>query len=163
MNKPEPNFEEMEKALLRLMPVAMEEEAQERMEAMLDGLAGDSKVVRSDFRKPSRWLAGTGIAAALGLGVYLSIPRQNSPVESVKSVPVAAQSDLPPELVFLSETDRVEGMSDEGLYIDTGGSAVRKVRIRVVVESQVRDEETGIVVMLTEPREEMYMVPVSTF
>jgi len=163
VNKPEPNFEEMEKALLRLMPVAMEEEAQERMEAMLDELAGDSKVVRSDFRKTSRWLAGMGIAAALGLGVYLSIPRQNSPVESVKSVPVSTQSDLPPELVFLSETDRVEGMSDEGLYIDTGGSAVRKVRIRVIEESQIRDEETGFVVMLTEPREEMYMVPVSNF
>jgi len=54
-------------------------------------------------------------------------------------------------------------MSDEGLYIDTGGSAVRKVRIRVIEESQIRDEETGFVVMLTEPREEMYMVPVSNF
>jgi len=163
VNKPEPNFEEMEKALLRLMPVAMGEEAQERMEAMLDGLAGDSKAPRFDFRNPAKWLACTGIAAALGLGVYLSIPRQNAPVKAVESVPVSTQSDLPPELVFLSETDRVEGMSDEGLYIDTGGSAVRKVRIRVIEESQIRDEETGFVVMLTEPREEMYMVPVSNF
>ena len=163
MNKPEPDFAEMENALLRLMPVAMGEEAQERMEAMLDGLAGDTKAAHSGFRKPVRWLAGTGIAAALGLGVYLSIPRQNAPVNAVESVPVSARGDLPPDLVFLSGTDRVEGMSDEGLYIDTGGSAVRKVRIRVIEESQIRDEETGIVVMLTEPREEMYMVPVSAF
>ncbi len=69
----------------------------------------------------------------------------------------------PPELIYLSESDRVEAMSDEGLFVDSGGSAVRKLRVRVIEESQIRDEETGIVVMLTEPREEMYMVPVSTF
>ena len=62
-----------------------------------------------------------------------------------------------PEMVFLSDVDRWR-ISDEGLYVDSGGSAVRKVRVRVVEESQIRDEETGIIVMLTEPREEMYMV-----
>lgn len=66
-------------------------------------------------------------------------------------------------MVFLTGSDRVEDAEDEGLFVDTGGSAVRKIRFRVVEETQVRDEETGIIVMLTEPREEQYMVPVSTF
>lgn len=161
MQKPDQNFEEMEKALSRLMPVAVSEDAQERMDEMLDQLAGDSKVARFDFRKSAKWLAAGGIAAALGLGAYVSVPDQNNPLKAIESV--SNQNDLEPELIFLSESDRVEGVSDEGLYIDSGGSAVRKVRIRVVGESQIRDEETGIVVMLTEPREEMYMVPVSTF
>ena len=163
MQKPDPNFEEMEEALRRLMPVAVSGDAQERLETMLDELAGDPEIERFDFRRPAKWLAGAGIAAALGLGIYVSVPRQSSPVKTVDSAPVSNPADLPPELVFLSESDRVEGVSDDGLYIDTGGSAVRKVRIRVIEESQIRDEESGIVVMLTEPREEMYMVPVSTF
>ena len=160
MQKPDHNIGDLEKALFRLMPVAMSEEARDRMETMIDGLAGDSKVSRFDFRKAAKRLAVGGIAAAIGFGVYLSIPSQR---ELVESAPISDQGDLPPELVFLSESDRVEGVSDEGLFIDSGGSAVRKVRIRVVEESQIRDEETGIIVMLTEPREEMYSVPVSTF
>ncbi len=161
MQKPDQNFEEMEKALSRLMPVAVSEDAQDRMDEMLDELAGDSEVTRFDFRKSAKWLAAGGIAAALGLGAYVSVPDQINPLKAIEFV--SNQNDLEPELIFLSESDRVEGVSDEGLYIDSGGSAVRKVRIRVVGESQIRDEETGIVVMLTEPREEMYMVPVSTF
>lgn len=163
MQKPDPAFEEMEKALLRLMPVAVSEDAQQRMDTILEELAGDSKVAHFDFRKPVRWVAGAGVAAALGFGVFLSLSPRESPAKGAVSAPVTPSSDLLPELVFLSEMDRVEGFSDEGLYVDSGGSAVRKVRVRMVEESQIRDEETGIVVMLTEPREEMYMMPVSTF
>ncbi len=160
MHKPnENNFSEMEKSLSRLMPVAISDGAQERMEEMLDGLAGDSRTARFDFRKSARWLGVGGLAAALGLSAYLFIPYQNGLAKSTD----AAAAGLPPELVYLSESDRVEGVSDEGLFVDSGGSAVRKVRVRMVEESRIRDEETGIIVMLTEPREEMYSVPVSTF
>jgi hypothetical protein len=54
-------------------------------------------------------------------------------------------------------------MSDEGLFVDSGGSAMRRLKVQVVEESKVRDNESGIVVTLCEPREEMYLVPVSTF
>ena len=133
MHKADQNLNEMEKALSRLMPVAISDGAQERMEDMLEGLAGDSKTARFDFRRSARWLGVGGLAAALGLGAFFSIPRHLVPVDSVSQ-----DSDLPPELVYLSESDRVEGVSDEGLFVDSGGSAVRKVRIRVVEESQIR-------------------------
>lgn len=158
MHKPDPRSEDIEKALLRLMPVAVNQDAQDRMDLMLDELAANEELVRFDFRKSVKWLAGGGIAAAFSLGVYFTLPH-----EETEGSPVSEQTDRQPDLVFLSESDRVEGFSDEGLFVDTGGSAVRKVSIRVVGESRIRDEETGIVVMLTEPREEMYMVPVSTF
>lgn len=163
MHKPDPTFDEMEKALLRLMPVAVSEEAQHRMDALLEDLSCDSKVTGFDFRRPLRRVVGTGLAAALGFGIFLSLPPGESPTIALGNTPDANSSDLPPELVFLSEADRVEGFSDEGLYVDSGGSAVRKVRVRMIEESHIRDEETGIVVMLSEPREEMYMMPVSTF
>ena len=64
---------------------------------------------------------------------------------------------------MLRQADRVEEVSDDGLYVDAGGSAVRRLRVRVVEESRMRDEETGIVVNLTAPREETYLLPISTF
>lgn len=145
------------------MPVAVSDAAHQRMDTILEDLAGDSKVAHFDLKMPVRWVVGMGVAAALGFGVFLSHSSRESPAKGVVNAPVFSSSDLPPELVFLSETDRVEGFSDEGLYVDSGGSAVRKVRVRMVEESQIRDQETGIVVMLTEPREELYMMPVSTF
>ncbi len=156
MRKPDQSFEDLERSLSRLMPVALGEGARERMDTMIDSLARDAGETGSDFRNPVKWLVCGGVAAALAIGAYVAIPHQ--PVKTVSQADETA-----PELIYLSEADRVEGVSDEGLFVDSGGSAVRKVRVRVVEESRVRDEETGIVVMLTEPREEMYMVPVSTF
>ena len=66
-------------------------------------------------------------------------------------------------MVVLAETDRVEEMSDAGLFVHAGGSAIRKLRVRVVEESRVRDRETGIELTVTAPRQETYLVPVSTF
>jgi hypothetical protein len=156
MRKPDAH-EEMEKALMRLMPVGLSEGAQSEIEAQIDELSGEVGVVRYDFSRPAKWLAATGIAAAVAIGVAVF------PIGGEKSSPVSAAPQVDPGLVFLTASDRVEDVSDEGLFVDAGGSAIRKVRVRVVEESRIRDEETGIVVMLTEPREEMYSVPVSTF
>ena len=156
MHKPEDEFMEMEKALARLLPVSIGEGAQARMEDMIDGLAGESETQKISLFPTWKWLATAGIAAVLSLGAFLTF--SSDPANKTTTALIET-----PEMVFLSESDRVEKVSDEGLYVDSGGSAVRKVRVRVIEESRIRDEETGIVVMLTEPREEMYMVPVSTF
>jgi hypothetical protein len=156
MHKPDAH-EEMERALMRLMPVSLSEGAQSEIEAQFDELAGEAGVVGFDFSRTTKWLAGTGIAAAVAIGFAVFLIGQQ------KASPVAATPQGDQGLVFLTASDRVENVSDEGLFVDAGGSAIRKVRVRVVEESRIRDEETGIVVMLTEPREEMYSVPVSTF
>ncbi|MBC7981107.1 MAG: hypothetical protein H7Y36_11140 [Armatimonadetes bacterium] len=166
MENPEVHAE-LEKALLRLMPVDLSESGKAGIEDMLDCLAGDGKVVGFQSRSYMKWSAAAGLAAA-AVFAFSSISFHDHSMgekvsESKSATMPAAKQELPPELVFLAELDRVENMSDEGLYVDAGGSAMRKVRIRVVEESQVRDEETGIVVMLTEPREEMFLVPVSSF
>ena len=61
-------YEEMEKALLRLVPAALSESAQAEMEARLDELAGDAGVIRHDFPRWAKWLGG--IAAAVTIGVF---------------------------------------------------------------------------------------------
>ena len=149
--------DEMEKALLRLMPAALSVGSQNEIDDMIDELADGAKVKRHGFGRPAAWLGVMGAAAALALGVFLI------PFGSDKASPLAA-SPLPQAgLVVLAETDRVENVRDAGLFVDAGGSAVRKMRVRVVEESRIRDEETGIELTLTVPREETYLMPVSTF
>ncbi len=160
MRTPDPH-EEIEAALRRLMPVPLSEGAQGSIGGMIDELAGEITVVPFNLSRSAKWMGLSGMAAAVALGITLfSNNRVSENLAALSGVP---ETELPPGLSFLAESDRVEGMSDEGLFVDAGGSALRKVRIRVVEESQVRDEETGIVVVLSEPREEMFLVPVSSF
>ena len=154
-------YDAMEKALLRLMPAALSETAQAGMEAQLDELSGsvevlsgDAVVIRHGFPRRAKWLCG--IAAAVTIWVFAF------PFGSQESAPLVgiAEDD---GMVVITELDRVENVLDEGLFVDAGGSAVRKMSVRVVGESTILDEETGIEVTLTEPRREMVLLPVSTF
>lgn len=158
MQEPDPH-EEMEKSLMRLMPVCLSEGAQAEIEAQIDELAGGENVVRYGFSRATRWIAGLGIAAAVSVGVFVS----GSGRDETARLADDGSADTGRGLVFLTGKDRIEHVSDEGLFVDSGGSAIRKVRVRVVEESRIRDRETGIEVMLKEPRVEMYLVPVSTF
>ncbi len=147
----------VEKALQRLMPSAISEELRAETEAMLDELSGPRGITLSSAPKRRRWIPATAAAITLicASGFYVK-------THTDRSVSVVVD-DIVPQLVSLAESDRIERVSDDGLYVDAGGSAVRKVRVRVVEESQMRDEESGIVFSVSEPREEMYLVPVSNF
>lgn len=152
-------YEEVEEALQRLMPVGLSSGVQENLEASLEDLAGESGMGILDFRAVGKWIAGLGIAAAVVLGIFSIFQRVAVPMDRD-----SAWIGMPErEMVFLGEADRVELVRDEGLYVDVGGSAVRKLRVRMVEESRMRDEETGFVVSLSSPREETYLVPISTF
>ena len=160
MRVPE-NHAEMEDALRRLMPVALRETMRVETEDLLDDLAGDAETGASSSMRVIAWLGAAGIAAAFGIAsLFFFKGGVNTSV--AKEYPVRAHEQSP-ELVFLTASDRVQTVTDDGMFVDSGGSAVRKVRVRLVEESSIRDEETGIIVQVTEPREEMYLVPVSRF
>lgn len=145
-------YEEMEMALMRLMPVALSDEAQAAMESKIDELACGG-LVRNDFSRRAGWIGGLAAALAAGVFAISSGPKETTPLAGME----------PSGMVVLAETDRVEEMSDAGLFVDAGGSAIRKLRVRVVEESRIRDRETGIELTVTAPRQETYLVPVSTF
>jgi hypothetical protein len=158
--KPDP-CAEIEDVLMRLMPVALSEGVQSEIDSEIDGLCGDMDLPSPNTVNFPRWIAASGIAAALVLG-FAFYPRAGKTGGGISSrQPLAAVGS--PGVVVLDEAERVERVSDDGLFVDSGGSAVRKVRVHLVGESRMRDEETGIVVTLREPREETYLVPVSTF
>lgn len=154
---------DIEKALGNLMPVALSERAVEEIENSLDQLIGES-----DERMPvsfpcGLWKMISGIAAIAVAGFFVisAIPPDKAAVTAETSEDdfYSESSDF----IVLNQTDRVEEVEDQGVFIDQRGSAVRRVRVRVIGERRMRDEQTGIVMKLTEPREETYIVPAMNF
>ena len=54
-------------------------------------------------------------------------------------------------------------MTDEGWHEEMDGTTMRAMRLSVVEENSLFDEETGIVMQVTEPREELLLMPTSAF
>ncbi|MCX6878871.1 MAG: hypothetical protein NTW21_34430 [Verrucomicrobia bacterium] len=159
MSAPNP----IEAALSRLMPPALSESGQRLIEAMLDELAAAAPQAETTARdKPrlARFAVPLGMAAAIAALVAL-VPRKE-PV-----TPPLVLDQTAPEtgsgLVLVGESDRIEAMSDEGWMADPDGAAMQAVRVRVVEANTLRDEETGIVVQVSDPREEMILMPVTVF
>lgn len=157
MHKPDP----IETILARLMPPGLSESGQREIEAMLDELAGQT--VEAVTVKPARnsWtrrVVAGGIAAA-GVAAAMIFPWVSPPS------PVAAgpEAEAPAEFVLVGESDRIESTTDEGWLEDSDGSAMRALRLDVVAENSILDEETGIVMQVSEPREEILLMPVSAF
>jgi hypothetical protein len=157
-----PTPESIESALARLMPPALSDAGREAIESMLDDLAASTPLPRRSFR-PARWVAAAGMAAAAaGLVVWAHLTPPSAPalVAAPAPPPVA---DQPPGMILISETEQVEDLYDDGMLATPDGGAVQAVRSRVVGASRFLDEETGIEVIVSQPREETVLIPVSHF
>lgn len=160
MKAPDPVLE-MEAVMARLMPPAISQDCQYELEALIDDLAGpEPAMVISPVNWTLRAVLGGGIAAAIGALCAIFPFDEASPVaRAVASVP----ADIDSGLVLVSESDRVESMTDEGWSEDVYGSAMHAVRLNLVEENEIRDEESGMLVKISEPREEMLLMPISSF
>ena len=145
----------VETILARLMPPALSVSAQQEIEAMLDELAGPAPAQQTSSGPRWRWFIGVGLAAALA--AVIAIPSLMKPVS-----PQAVATALP-EFLLVGESDRVESTADEGWRETPDGSAVRAMRVRVIEENSLFDEETGIVMRVSQPREELLLMPISAF
>ena len=72
-------------------------------------------------------------------------------------------SEAPPGFVLVGESDRIESMTDEGWLEDSDGTAMRPCASVWWRKTVILDEETGIVMQVSEPREEFLLMPVSAF
>lgn len=153
----------IETILARLMPPALSQEGQAGMDAMIDELAGpdlENVVEISSGRWLVRSLIGGGIAAAIG-ALFAIFPMIQGPKES--RLAVNPPREAASVFVLLSESDRIESMTDEGWQENSDGSTTHALRVKAVEENNVRDEESGIVIKISEPREEVLLTPVSGF
>ena len=156
MQAPDP----IETILARLMPPALSQDAQVEIDAMIDELAGPEaeKVVGiSSGRWLVRAVIGGGIAAAVGAMIAIFPMNSTSRVSTVLPMPAAS------ELVLISESARIDSMTDEGWQENSDGSAMRALRLNAVEENNVRDEESGMEVLISEAREEILLMPISAF
>ncbi|MEO7099798.1 MAG: hypothetical protein ABI162_10585 [Luteolibacter sp.] len=154
--------DEIEAALARLMPPALSQGCQLEIEAMFDELAGPEVVMEMPVagRSYQRWVMVGGIAAAVA-AVAAIFPITNSAVAPLAKALSAV--DAPSGLVLVGESDRVESMTDEGWQENSDGAAVHAVRLNVVAENSLQDKETGIIMRVSEPREEILLTPISAF
>lgn len=152
------HLDSVEEILGRLMPPALSQSCEEEIGAALDDLAacGPPAASLAAPRPMFRWWAG-GIAAAGAMAAFL-LPMLPDGEAPIAAAPLPAKS-----VVLVSESGRVESMRDEGFQDLGDGSAMFATRLNVVEESNLLDEETGIVVQISEPREEVLLMPVSAF
>lgn len=155
MQAPDP----IETILARLMPSALSQGAHVDIEDLIDDLAGPEMVqISSSLSLLNRWMIGGGIAAVLA-GLLAALPLIQSGPKSTSLAALAA----PSRMVLVSGSDRIESMTDEGWQETADGSAMHAVRLSAVEENSVRDEESGMVVQISEPREEIFLTPINAF
>lgn len=97
--------------------------------------------------------------AAVFAGLLAALPV----VQSTSRGQSVAALTAPLGIVLVSVSDRIESMTDEGWQESSDGSAMHALRLSAVEENSVRDEETGMVVQISEPREEILLTPISAF
>lgn len=153
----------IETILARMMPPALSAEGQREIEDMLDELAGplpEIIPVKPWFRQPwFRGIAAACIAAAVLLP--LALPRLLTTAAPLPAVELVQK--VPDGVVLIGESGRINSISVQGWQENPDGTASRTLRMRVVEENQFLDEETGIVMLVSEPREEYLLMPVSAF
>jgi len=147
---------QVEDVLARLMPPGLTAEGQRGIESMIDDLAAADGSRDGKRRLP--FYVG-GMAAALAAG-FFAIHIINRDLPRLAEHIAIEDSE---EFTLVSESDRIEDMIDEGWSDTPDGSAMRTLRLRVVEESKLLDETTGIVMNISQPREEILLMPVSAF
>jgi len=156
-----PALDPIEAALARLMPPALSQNFQYELDEMIDALAGQEAqgITVGISSRPNRWIVGSGIAAAVAglLAIYPLV--QRAPDRQISAQPEEIRSGL----VLVSESDRIQSMTDEGWQENSEGHAMHALRLNVVEENSVMDEETGIIVLISQPREELLLMPISSF
>lgn len=154
------DFQSVETILARLMPSALSETGQREIEAMIDELAATPQTSAPSGHPWFRRITIGGIAAA-GVATACIFPMVQRPAAlATREVPAKSPA---PGFVLVSESDRVESMTDEGWLENQDGSTMQATRLSVIEENTLRDVETGIVISISEPREEILLMPVSAF
>lgn len=147
----------IEAALSRLMPVALSDSGQRSIHETLDELAADVPV--NPWQTHRKWGIGIGIAAAAALSAIVAWPSLRSPAPAV----AALEEEMASPVEWVSNADRIESLHDEGRISDADGDALQAVSVRVVAQNTLRDRETGYTVNISEPREELVLMPVTSF
>lgn len=169
---PQDDLTNLESKLRRsLMPVALSESATDSIHNLIDELAGTTaavpRVIPADAtisRKPTPWRsAAAAVAGLLAVSAWLGSSRIEQLAYSANQDGLPGPIASAETMHLVDESTRLAWVEDEGWLDDPDGGSLRAVRMRVVEENRLLDTETGIIVHVASPREEMLLMPVSTF
>jgi len=166
----------IEEKLAHLVPPALSQDGQCRMENMIDELAGvdiavDGKVDEMFYvnRRSWIWKAAAAIVV-LAVPVVMIQREEDQPVEDaslamVDDALVAGFSeDLSSPMILLKSIKLIDGRENDGLIVPGDGTAPHyRYRYRVIDEKLVRDPESGVEITLRQPRQEVVTIPVTQF
>jgi len=174
---PTPEINLLEERLrASLMPPALSGNATAAIHSMLEELAAECPPAMARPVRRSRWfpvlsaMAALLLAAAIVLG--LMAPETDRPVAAplAEAAAVAMIADESETMevpgarwVLVDESTRLEWVADDGWLAAPDGGTMRAMRVQVVDENRIFDEESGMIVSISEPREETVLMPVSTF
>ncbi|RYD51239.1 MAG: hypothetical protein EOP83_23555 [Verrucomicrobiaceae bacterium] len=138
------------------------------MDDLIDSLAAGETVAVElpSVRKPSRlsWFGFGGIgAAAAAVVVAFSLPQGGKSSVVVENAPVRENPTAKVDVVLIGSSEVVEDAVPEDWMSETDGVPHQAWRVRVVDQERLRDVETGYEVLVTRPREEVRLMPVTSF
>ena len=167
-------FSSIEEKLHGLVPPALSEDGQRRLEDAVDSLAGVerrshlpevSPSARSSFWSRMAAVAAVVTMMAVPLTAFLFNARDSADLPSLKvGAEVARGGGTPQEMLLLKSTKLIDGQVDDGLIVSGDGSVPHyQYRYRVVDEEQVRDVGSGMVITIRQPRQEVVTIPLAQF
>ncbi len=159
---PSPSIEEK---LNRLVPSGVSTRAQRGLEDTIDRLAAASGLGDGSGSPGVMAHWAWKAAAVVALIAAPVVMFRTLPGKTVESPALAA---ITPEaaagLVVLSSTQQIVATEDDGLIIpEDGGTPHYRFRYQVSDEERLRDPETGTIVTLRQPRQEIHTIPVTLF
>ncbi|MBT8038456.1 MAG: hypothetical protein KJO21_13030 [Verrucomicrobiae bacterium] len=170
-------YQSIEEKLSRLIPPSVSDDGQVMLGKTIDELAGLEPCIESSSDRDgatissSSWVQGwswkaLAAAAAVALLVVPSVMLQNrddaSPALAVSDL--AGGSLVSAREVILKSSNRILGQEEDGLIIPHDGRAPHyRYRYHVTDEEQIRDAQTGTIVTLSQPRQEVVTIPVTQF
>lgn len=163
MQAPDP----VEAILARLMPPGLSGPGQQAVESMIDELSAEPSIVAvvpvAPSPRPTRRFAWWAAAAAAGIAIASLFPFHAGRGLLARGGPAQPLAHDAADFVWVGGSGRIESMTEDGWHDDADGVTMRAMRLSVVEEENLLDEETGIVMTVSEPREEILLMPISAF
>jgi len=160
-------FKSIEEKLAQLVPPALSDEGQRKLEDLIDDFSGvDTDLEKSNVgRFPKGWMWKA--VAVLALSTSLVIIRSTLVPEERTALLThydQATHDKTSEMVVLTSTELISGQENDGLIVPQDGTTPHyRYRYHVIDEEQVKDPDSGLVITLRQPRQEVLTIPITQF
>ncbi|MFK7912224.1 MAG: hypothetical protein AB8F34_16740 [Akkermansiaceae bacterium] len=171
-NRPVDYLSSLEQRLQAIATRDISNEAMDRLDDVIDGFseqaaAGSTGIIDQHPATQGAnrsWLwAGAAAIVVIGGGWLLGFMGVNdSPSDSVENT-ITLNDDVV-AFTLLKSVNRVDAYEHDGLIIPRDGGAPHyRHRYHIVDEEKIRDERTGTIVTVRQPRQEVVTMPVTQF